>query len=233
MTTITTSNWDPTKIRARAGKIFVVPNPYTAAAPPAGSTPAAILQAYFSNFYVDGNTQAAMVTGLQPWAILEAKGFDFEAKYKNVPFSPAVGLPINCGKYLESAIGSTVIGDISAAKFKDLLSLTPNETISIVASTTQAAKTAVMMGTTPYYTRYMVLYQWPSLDLNGAPIPGQFDNLLLPRSILDSDIKIGFMQSKPSDLPVKVTAESDLFLMSPDSGLYCAAVFQETTAAHT
>jgi hypothetical protein len=236
----TKSQWDPTKIRARAGKIFIVPNLFTAAAPPTAlaspyspAIAAALLTEYLAMFYTDGNIQGALVTGLQPWAYIDAKGLEYEAKYEQSAFTPAIGLPINTGKYLKSAIASAVIGDISTAKFQDILSTTANEVISIAASTTQAAKSAVMMGTTPYNSRYMVLYQWPSLDLIGVPIPGQYDNLLIPRAIIDSDVKVGFMQSKPSDLPIKITAENDLFLMSPDSGLYCPAVFQETTAAHS
>ena len=213
-------------------------SPGTIAAAPFSSintvaSPASILQAYLGNFYNDGNLQQSLLPNVQPWAYIDAKGFDYEAKYKQVTYDPAVGLPINAGKYLESSIASTVIGEFSAAKLQDMLSTTANETITLAKTATQAAKTAVMMGTTPYNTRYMCLYQWPSMDMYGAPIPGQFDNLFLPRCILDPDVKAAFMKSKATDLPIKITPESDLWLMSPDSGLYCPAVFQETTSAHS
>ena len=231
---ITTSSWDPTKIRARAGKLFVVNSPYNLSTPPTGFTTAAqLLKMYLANFYTDGDLQAALVANLNPWANLDVKGFSYEQKYKQVTFDPSVGLPINAGKYLESAIGSCVIGDFSAAKFKDLLSTTSNESLTLAASSTQAAKSGVLIGTTPFNARYMVLYQWPSQDATGTPIPGQFDNLLIPRAILEADIKAEFTKTKPTDVAVKVTAESDLWLVSPDSGMYAAAYFQETTAAHS
>ena len=227
------TTWDPTKIRARAGKIFLLANPYTAASPPTGTTPATYLATYLANFYTDGSTQTAMAGGLTPWANVEAKGFDFDAKYKSVMFDPAVGLPINAGKYLESAIGSCSIADMSVAKFIDILSATSNEVITIAKGVSQAAKSAILLGVTPYNTRYMALYQWPSLDTTGTPIVGQYDNLFMPRVCIDPDIKVTFAKSKVSEITVKLVPESDLWLVSPDSGMYAAAVYQETTSAHT
>ena len=191
------------------------------------------MQAYLGNFYNDGNLQQSLLPAVQPWAFIDAKGFDLDLKYKQVTFDPAVGLPINAGKYLEGAVASLTIGDFSAAKFQDLLSTTANETLTLARSTTQAAKTGVLIGTTPYNTDYMCLYQWASLDQYGNPIPGQYDNLFLPRVILDPDIKVNFTKNKPVEIQVKITPMSDLWMVSPDSGQYVVAYFQETTLAHS
>jgi hypothetical protein len=231
---MTTSTWDPTKIRARGGQIFILPNPYNASTPPSNTTPAsAVLVEYLANFYSTGDAQPNLKSGVLPWANIDAKGLDLECKYKPIDFDPALGVPINAGKFVESCMGKIVIGDFSAAKLQDLISTTANETITQVPSSTLAGRTSVMIGTTPYNTRYMVLYRWPSLDSTGTPIPGQFDNLLIPKATLAWDGKANLAKNKATDLTIDVRAENDLWLLSPDSGLGVCAVLQEATAAHS
>lgn len=196
-------------------------------------TPATMLQAYLGQFYNDGNLQTSLLPGLNPWAYVDAKGFDFDAKFKAVAFDPALGLPIIAGKYLESAIASCVIGDMSVAKFQDILSTTANETITLAQTTSQALKSGVLLGTTPYNTVYMCLYQWAAIDMYGNPIPGQYDNLFLPRCVIDPDIKVGFTKTKASEISIKITPQNDLWLVSPDSGQYAVGYYQETLHAHS
>jgi len=230
--TITTTSWDVTKIRARAGQAYLMA--YPTAAPSDVTTPHAILKSYFENFYVDGDKKTQLITGLKPWAYVDAKGFILDPKYKSLDFKQAVGLDINAGKFLESCNGELNIGDVSVAKFTELLSATANEAISISTSSTaysSVTKKGVLIGTQPFNLRYIMMYRFPSVDVNGAIIPGEFDHILIPRLTLSVDPKLEFTQTKAQDIKVTVKAESDLYLYSPDSGLAVAAYFEETTAA--
>jgi hypothetical protein len=67
----------------------------------------------------------------------------------------------------------------------------------------------------------------------GVPIPGQYDNLFLPRCVIDPDIKVGFTKTKASEISIKITPQNDLWLVSPDSGQYAVGYYQETLHAHS
>jgi len=230
MPTVTTTHWDITKVRARGGQIYIMPCPTTA--PADITTPAAILASYFLNFFTDAKKQA-LITGLQPWAYVDSKGLILDPKYKPIKFNPAVGLPINVGKYLESLTGELNIGDVSTAKFAELLSATTNEVLTVSTTGTgysSVTKKGIMIGTQPFNLKYMMLFRTPSVGTDGNVIPGEWDLLLLPRVTFNTEPKLSFTQGTPQDYKVSVEAESDLYLVSPDSGLYAAAYFEETTA---
>jgi hypothetical protein len=230
---VTTSSYDPTKVKARPGKLFLLPNVYSMATPPAGTGNQAILTTYLGNFYVAGDTQVSMVPLLTPWSLVDAKGGDLKIDMKDVTFDPASGPKMLVGQYPESCTFKIVLGDVSQSKFCDILSVTTGEVTTLAASTTQAPKTAALLGTALYKQAYMCLYQYPAYDVLGNPIPGQFNNLFLPRAKISAAIETKFEKAKPSELTVTINAEADWFLESPDSGQYAFAVLQETTAPHS
>ena len=229
--TVTTTHWDVSTIRARAGQVYIMP--YPTSAPSDVTTPHAILKSYFEQFYVDGDKKIQLITNLQPWAYIDSKGLILDPKYKSIPWIPALGLPINAGKYLEGLTGEVNIGDVSADKFVELLTATANEVLSLTTSSTlysSVTKKGVLIGSQPYNGRYMMMYRFPSVNTMGQIIPNEWDHILLPRVYFDVEPKMEFNQSKPQDYKVKIVAEDDLFLMSPDSGRAIPCFFEETTA---
>ena len=222
-----TTSWDPSKIRSRAGQAFFMPYPTD---PPTATDPAGIVEEYFGHFYVDPLVRVALKPGVQPWAYINAEGLIMDPKFKALDFAQAVGLRINVGKYLDTYDGEMNIGDVPVEKFAEILSATSREVIES-STTTQAGvgilKKGVLLGTQPFNAHYMMVYRFPSVDESGFLIPGAWDHLLVPRVTFRSDPKLAFTQTKAQEYKVVVCAESDLYLVSPDSGLYAAAYFEE------
>jgi hypothetical protein len=223
---MTISQFDPTKIRVRSGDAFIAAYPITN--PGSDLTPANVIKGFFALFYADGAKKKLLIDGMAKFASIDAKGFILENKFKNVAYDQAKGLPINAGKYLESCTCGMNIGDISAAKFADILSATANEQLTIAPGVGQAGKIGIMMGTQPYNNRYVLMYRWPSPNF-----PGEYDHVLVPRVYFEADAKMEFLKTKAQDLALKVVAEDDLYLISPDSGYAASSYYEETTAAAT
>ena len=223
---MTLSQFDPDKIRVRSGEVYIAA--YPAANPGTDSVPLNVLKGFFGLFYEDGSKKRVLKENTARWATIDSKGFVLENKFKNVDFDPARGLKVNAGKYLEECTCGCNIGEVTTPKFQELLSATTNEVIAIAKGVGQAGKSGVLMGTQPYNNRYVLMYRWP------APgFPGEFDHVLIPRCIFEVDSKLEFLKTKAQDLIIKVAAEDDLYLISPDSGMPASSYYEETTEAAT
>ena len=223
-----TTTWNITKIQARAGQAFILPYPDTI--PPDISTPEAILNTYFGLFYQNAGERRTLAVGLHPWAYIGAKGLVLDPKYKPVNFPLCVGLAVNAGKFLESLDGEMEIGDVSVEKFAEILSATTGEITTLSTSSTQYASVTtdgLLLGSQPYNRRFVLMYRWPSINPDGIPVPGEWDHILLPRVYFDCSPKLEFNQSKAQSYNVKVCAENDLYLTSPDSCLQVPGVWEE------
>lgn len=196
-------------IQNSPGQIFLVASPATLA----GADLAAKVKALFGGFYVDGDIRNAL-TVTTPWAVLDKSGYKDKLQAKEIMADPNDGPEEVIGYEVIDYNSEVTIYDVDVQHMKDVLSASAAQVLTLAASATQAGRETLIGGGQRAPIDYMLLYRYPS-----KKVPGQFNNILVPRCniVLDADRENS--KGKARELKVKIRAKSFDLLLDPTTGM--------------
>lgn len=213
---------DVGQIQAGGGQLFLAA--YPATNPGSDLTPANVMLGYLGLF-VDVH-QKALKNNVVPWCALDSSGFQLKINTDEVEFdfndrpAEAIGLA-------DARSDATIVfGDVSAAKFADIISANSSEIVTIAAGVGQSGRTQILIGGSAYPTPVVAMYRVPS-----KKITGEFNHYVIPRAFFKVDTPVNWEKKKAVTLKVELRGAGDTYLVSPATNRPATAFYDNATAA--
>lgn len=200
--------------------------PVRCLAPSASPAYADYAEGWMQRFYADPTTCKTLNPLLSPWGMLTAAGFKPKFKQEEVPIDPADGPKYTA--FVQSLLTEAEFTflDVNADHLADALSCASSQLISIAAATGKAGRSRLGVGSERALRLYAAMYRMPSVKF-----PGEFDHLVIPRVTVALDTDLEFAKGKAVDCKIKLSAQAEPSLISPDNGEYMTCMFDYAVAA--
>jgi len=197
------STVDANYIQAAPGQLYLAAPPSDGSVTGAADL-AAQIELFYTLFYSAPITSRWVIGSNLPWASLSADGF--KAKLKQVPieYDPNDGPKYTIGYQHLEASAEITIGDVSAEKLAEMMSVAALAIQTTAAGAAIAARKTVAMGGESAPTLYTAMYRYPS-----RKVANEFDHVMIPYCTFNVDTDYELSKKSVRAAKVTITANSN------------------------